>query len=244
MISEELHFDKAPIVEAVISIELEEVLPIEVLGNLKSLSLELAKDYPTVEDVSSSDYRPQTGSSLSENENLIGYFLKSADSLQVIHLKRTGFGFSRLFPYETWRIFFSEAQRTWELYRRVVGSANLAKFSIRYLNRLTWPSDQEVEEYLNIYPHVPDGLPKSINGYYMRVDYALERPYQGRLTQQVGSVSESQANMVSFVLDNEFNFAAIGLQDAELWRRIDSCQDFKNQIFLSSITQKMKERIS
>jgi uncharacterized protein (TIGR04255 family) len=239
-----IHFDKAPIVEAIIGIDLEEMLPIDVLENLKVLGETFAPDYPIAEQLMMGEYKIQVGSPVQQIDTQIGYFFKSADGLQVVHAKRTGFAFSRLKPYQTWGQFIAEAKRTWELYRKIFSAASLAKFNVRYINRLTWPNGEKIEEFLSVYPHIPKELPQSLNGCFIRLDYPLSEPHQGRLTQQIASVQESQLDLASFILDNEFSFSTIGLQDAEVWQRIDECQNLKNEIFLGSITEKMKGMIS
>ena len=244
MSTQPIHFDKAPIVEAIVGIDFEETLPIEVLETLKVLGETLKPDYPTVENLTFGEYKIQVGSPVSQIETQIGYFFKSADGLQVVHAKRNGFGFSRLKPYQSWGEFIAEAKRTWGIYRSVLGAASLAKFSVRYINKLTWPSDGKIEDYLAVYPHIPEGLPQLLSGCFVRLDYPLSEPQEGKLTQQIASVPESQQEFVSFVLDNEFTFAALGLQDREVWQRIEQCQDLKNVVFLSSITEKMKGLIS
>jgi uncharacterized protein (TIGR04255 family) len=239
-----IHFDKAPIVEAIVGIDFEEMLPVEALEALKGLGEKLATDYPTVENLMLGEYKIQFGHPVTQVDTQIGYFLKSADGLQVVHAKRNGFAFSRLKPYRTWEDFIVEAKRTWTLYRSIFGAAGLAKFSVRYINRLSWPNGENIENYLAVYPYIPDGLPQSINGCFLRLEFPLSEPHEGKLIQQIASVPKTRPDLVSFVLDNEFTFAAIGLQDAEVWQRIENCQKLKNEIFLSSITEKMKELIS
>ncbi len=244
MVANAIHFDNAPIVEAIVGIDFEEILPIETLENLNSLSAAFSVDYPTVEKLITGEYKIQFGSPVEQVETQIGYFFKSVDGLQVVHAKRNGFAFSRLRPYQTWEKFIAEAKRTWDLYRHALSTPSLAKFSVRYINRLSWPNGEKIEDYLAVYPYIPDGLPQSLSECFLKLEFPLSEPHQGKLTQQIASVPESQPELASFVLDNEFNFAATGLQDYEVWQRIETCQDLKNKIFLSSITEKMKGLIS
>jgi uncharacterized protein (TIGR04255 family) len=244
MASDEIHFDKAPIVEAVIGIDFEETLPVEVLDNLKKLGGDFGANYPTTENITKGEYKIQPGLPVSQTETPFGYFFKSVDGLQIVHARRNGFAFSRLHPYQTWKSFVDEAEHTWIFYRAIVGPTPLSKFTIRYINRLSWPNGENIEDYLAVYPHIPKELPQQVNGCFIRLDFPLTAPHQGKLTQQIASVPESQPDSVSFVLDNEFSFAAIGLKDSDVWESIRACQRLKNQIFLSSITEKMKGLIS
>jgi len=240
----EIHFDKAPIVEAVIGIDFEETLPIEVLDGLRALASTFAHDYPTVEPMVMAEYKLQPGVPVTQIETPMGFFFRSADGLQVVHAKRTGFAFSRLAPYRNWHEFISEAKHTWGAYRGSVGPSSLGKFTVRYINRLSWPSGAPIEDYLAVYPHIPEGLPQTLGGCFLRLDYPLSTPYQGKLIQQIATVPEGDRAMVSFVLDNEFSFSAIGLSDLEVWDRVNTCRTVKNDIFLKSISDKMRGLIS
>lgn len=100
-----------------------------------------------------------------------------------------------------------------------------------------------MEDYLQIYPHIPDNLPQIIQGLFMRLQVPISAP-QGVLNQQLVGVPPEQEGKVSFILDNEFNFDATGLNDTEVWEQIQLCREIKNQYFVNSITDKTKEMIS
>ncbi len=100
-----------------------------------------------------------------------------------------------------------------------------------------------MEDYLQIYPHIPKNLPQTIQGLFMRLQVAISAP-QGLLNLQLVGVPPEQEGKVSFILDNEFNFLAAGLDDAEVWEQIQLCRGIKNQFFVNSITDKTKEMIA
>lgn len=243
MSSETLHFDKAPIVEAVIGVDLEEMLSVEILGDLKQLGDEIHDSYPVCEDLRMGQVEWKPGSEPKPIDTQIGYFFKSIDGLQIVHARRNGFAFSRLTRYENWNSFFVEAHRTWTLYRQVIGPAKLTKWIVRYINKVSWPENEPIEDYLRIYPHIPDDLPQQIVGCFMRLQFPVPSQ-QGLLTQQLVGLPPQSPGEVTFMLDNEFSFPAMGLSDSEMWNRINSAREIKNRFFVNSITDKMKERIS
>ena len=100
-----------------------------------------------------------------------------------------------------------------------------------------------MEDYLRMYPHVPEDLPQKLQGCYMRLGFPIDSPDspQGLLTQQLIALPAEQPGKVAFQLDNEFTFSAIGLSDTSLWEQIDQARGIKNKFFLSSITDKTKE---
>ena len=125
MSSETLHFNKAPIVEAIIGLDLEEMLGDDSLVALKGLGQRLLNSYPTCEDLRMSQFELTIGSQPKQMDTQIGYFFKSMDGLNVIHARRNGFAFSRLAPYQNWDVFLAEAKRSWTLYREVIGPIKL-----------------------------------------------------------------------------------------------------------------------
>jgi len=243
MSSETLHFNKAPIVEAIIGLDLEEMLGDDSLVALKGLGQRLLNSYPTCEDLRMSQFELTIGSQPKQMDTQIGYFFKSMDGLNVIHARRNGFAFSRLAPYQNWDVFFAEAKRSWTLYREVIGPIKLAKWTVRYINKLSWPESARMEDYLRVYPCIPEDLPQVIGGCYMRLQVPIDSP-QGMLTQQLVTMPQQQPSTSSFMLDNEFTFSAIGLSDATVWEHINLSREIKNKFFVNSITEKMKRMIA
>lgn len=130
MVKEIQHFTKAPIVEAIVGIDLVELLGNDSLPTLKSLGEQLQPEYPSTEDIFMGQVKFDLGSgSQSKQENThLGYFFKSSDRLQVVQARQNGFGFSRLAPYQDWNQFISEAKRIWALYRHAIGPTKIGKW--------------------------------------------------------------------------------------------------------------------
>lgn len=243
MTSETEHFENAPIVEALVGVDLEEMLGDDSLDVLKKLGDSLQPKYPTREDIVMGQVEFALGKQPKQIDTPFGYFFKTSDGRQVIHARRNGFAFSRLAPYEHWEGFISEAKRTWILYRQAIGPSRLLKWTVRYINKLSWSAGERMEDYLQVYPHIPSTLPQDIQGCFMRLLIPIHSP-QGLLTQQLVLLPPEQVGKVSFMLDNEFTFSAIGLSDPALWERIESSREMKNKFFKDSITAKTKEMIS
>jgi len=243
MSSDTLHFEKAPIVEAVIAIDLEEMLGADCLGALRELGEQLNTSYPTIEEIRMGEFEFGLGTQPKQVETQIGYFFKSSDGKQIIHARRNGFGFSRLAPYQDWETFTAEARRTWTMYRKVIGPVKLRRWTVRYINKLSWPAGEPMEKYLRVYPYIPEDLPQELGSCFMRLQVPLGSP-QGLLTQQLVALPPEQPGKVAFLLDNEFAFSPIGLSDAILWEQIDLAREIKNRFFVNSITDKMKEAFS
>lgn len=104
MSNETQHFERAPIVEAIVGIDLQEMLGDDSQPILKALGDQLQPAYPSREDIVLGQFKFEIGSgSQPKQEDIqLGYFFKSTDRLQVVQARKNGFGFSRLAPYQDW----------------------------------------------------------------------------------------------------------------------------------------------
>jgi uncharacterized protein (TIGR04255 family) len=240
---EDFHLQNAPIMEALIEIKLAEPLPDDMLRTLRECADGLGGTYPIREDMQTQQVQFQFGTTPfgAASTRPVGFLCKDADSHHVVQLRLDGFALSELKPYSSWNGFFPEAQRIWEQYRAAVGGAPLGRWSIRYINRISWPEGEKIEEYLNVYPALPEKLPQQLVGCFMRLQSAITVPSDGLFTQQIFGVPMSEPGRVSFIVDHDFSFSAIGLSDSILWERIESARDIKNSFFKATVTPKALE---
>lgn len=235
---EDFHLENAPIVEALIEIKLAEPLQQEVLGSLRDCAAVLAELYPIREDLMLQQFQWQLGvpGQIPSSPVQMGFLCKDGVNHRVVHLKLDGFGLSELKPYSYWKEFFPEAHRIWNEYRQAVGGAPTGSWSIRYINQISWPEGDRMEDYLCVHPNVPDDLPKPMTNCFMRLQSPITEPSEGSFTQQIFQVMSPEAGKVSFIVDHAFTYSAIGLTDSELWRRIQQAQLVKNKYFQSTFT--------
>jgi uncharacterized protein (TIGR04255 family) len=233
----------APIVEALIEIKLAEPLQQDSLHFLRNCASGFADHYPLREDLMLQQFQFQAGaaSQMPGAAIQMGFLCKDATPHRVVHLKLDGFGLSELRPYSSWNEFFPEARRLWTAYRQAVGGVPTGSWSIRYINQISWPEDERMDDYLYVHPTVPDNMPQSLTGCFMRLQSALAEPSEGLFTQQIFQVMSSEVGKVSFIVDHTFMFSSIGLSDSELWHRIQLAQLVKNKYFLSTFTPRALE---
>jgi uncharacterized protein (TIGR04255 family) len=117
-------------------------------------------------------------------------------------------------------------------------------YSVRYINRLEIPAGQELSEFFQTYPEVSKGLPQILSGYLMRLEIPLGGISEGKLVLHEHLVQSDTKDMVSVMLDNEFQFpVGDGTEDADLWTRIESVRELKNRTFVDCLTSRMQEMI-
>jgi uncharacterized protein (TIGR04255 family) len=238
------HFAKAPIVEALIGLDLQEKLPDSSLPLFAEMASHLGAEYTIREDIMLGEFKVEIGKPVDQSQSQLGYFVRSPDRLKVAHLRRDNFSLSRLAPYSDWGEFRDEAFRLWLIYRSEVGPVPLSIFRVRYINKLSWPAKSQMETYLKFYPHIPPGLPQTINGCFLQASYPLSKPYQGQFIQRLYAAPNQDSSQASFVLDHELAFSAVGLSDSQIWSGIDECRSLKNDYFRASITPEMEALIA
>src|ERR1700677_2000317 len=246
-----LHFDNAPIREAIIAIQVHD-LPDSIVEEIRKLHQDVKDTYPKSAPISLSRFvgeiSPQK-TTASAYQKSLGLQFNSADSRQLFQARLNGFSFHRLAPYESWKPFRDEAFRLWGLYRKVVGPVKIVNFSVRYVNALIVPARGLLENHLRVYPQLPPEIPQMLSNYYMRLDLPLEDegPGDGMLTMTQALLSSelpSEPGTSSILLDNLFTYAALDVPDDNLWKRIDAVQAVKNRVFLATLTPEMQRRIS
>ena len=238
------HLDNAPIVEAVISIKLAEQLPATSLPDLEECSITISNSYPLRDPILAQQVQITIGiggASNVETPTLLGFFCKEPSSHRVVHLKLDGFGFSELAPYSSWDSFFPAAQKAWAAYQSAVGASTIAGWSVRYINKISWPEQEPMEDYLNVHPNLPENRTQDLLGCFIRLQLSITDPSKGVFAQQVIRVPSLEQGKTSYVLDHEFSYSALGLTETELWRQIDQSRSTKNRYFQQSLTPKALE---
>ena len=240
----QFHLSHAPIVEAVIAIKFAEPLPDSALSDLQDCAVRIQSIYPKREEIRSQQFQVTIGAGALSNIDTPkreGFFCKMDDGHRVVHLKLDGFGFSELMPYSSWNSFYPEAQRLWQEHLRTIGARPVDRWSIRYINRLSWPAGERTEDYLRVNPNVPVGLPQNIVGCFMRLQIPVTLPSQGLFTQQIFTAPPLETGTVSMILDHEFTYSALGLTESALWAQIQKSREIKNDFFRASVTERALE---
>jgi len=240
----ELHFDKAPIAEALMSINVEP-LDDEHLLRLLTVEQTLQSDYPNMEplnqlqiEVGFSVQASGVSHQTSHKGEAFGYKFASADKRQLAVLRRDGFSFSRLPPYERWESFKAEAKRLWNVYRTVAGSARIVSCGLRFINRVSFPVDTDVSDYLRLYPQIPDnrdGTPRIMHSSYLRVESVLQEP-PGRQIIQQAMLPPERLGHVTLSLDFDLLFPVEADCEDQVWVTLEAARQLKNDLFIDSLT--------
>jgi uncharacterized protein (TIGR04255 family) len=211
---------------------------------LESLKLSLP-DYPKAETIHAAQAQIMLGEQIgaSASSSSVGYRLTSSTGQYILQASLTGFALSRLAPYETWELFLAEARRLFAVYFEVVHPVAFVRLGVRYINKFDFPGTHvRLEDYLQIYPEVPDTL-TSITGFYMRLTTELPE-FEAQATISEVGVEPTQPDHVSVILDIDV-FHMTETSDAdEAWSKIGELREAEYRVFEASLTDKARELIS
>jgi uncharacterized protein (TIGR04255 family) len=241
--SEQKRFKNPPIIEAIIAVTIR-TLPESSLEALKNLSPQLA-------DLGYSFETPITNHALefaiendvskaSSRDEMAGYRFFSTDRRFAFQILRTGLIFSQLGHYESWELFTAEARKIWNIYLSAIAEVGLVQYAVRYINKISIPLGEPLENYIRLHISVPVDLPQEISNPYLRLTFMLSNP-DGSLTHQQGMLPLEEQGFATTLLDNEFTFPAADLTPANLWLAIDAVRGTKDNFFFNMLTDKMKE---
>jgi uncharacterized protein (TIGR04255 family) len=249
MTPDDLHLEHAPIVEALIVIDVEP-LNDETMSRVQTVAEGFRTDYPESEPLRQSQFKLgmdlRSGGIISRASDDASFGRKyvSKDKRQLVVFRRDGFNFSRLPPYERWDSFRSEAKRLWKFYRSATGPAPIVRFGLRFINRVFIPFGRSISEFLKMYPELPngpDGSSLTVNSSYMRVDSALTEP-RGQLIIQQATLPAEREGFATLSLDFDLSFIPIqGSGEEYVWDTLESARHIKNQLFVDSLTPSFLE---
>lgn len=242
---EQLHYEKAPITEAIIDLRVAFDAPIK-MKRLEEAFAGETERYPSAKRLQESFGQIEFGPRLSTSARTedLGFAFTAVDEKQVAQFRRNGFTFSRLAPYESWEPFSAEAKRLWEVYRRRLAPKSIDRLAVRYINRIQLPpSIDDISHWLKTYPEVADGVSKTVAGFFMHV--TIPQPELKGSLALIETVDERRSDKgegAAIILDLDLYRAVEVPQDEEsIWAYFEQLHLRKNEVFEACITDKTRE---
>lgn len=237
-------YKKAPITEAVIELRWLQKMSLDAID---AAARRLRPYYPISEAQNATEivFDAATGIAKTKIER-IGSKLSSTDVADTLILQGSGLICSRLAPYVGWDEYRARAHRDWTEIKRVVGSKEVSRIGIRYINRLDIPAVGEaaavdVRDYLTLWPHSPT-LPNSqpMTGYTLQITRPLGAD-ECSVNLTSSSVPSPLLNHVSFLLDLDvYREQQIPKKEDAMWEIVEKMRTHKNIIFEACVTDKAR----
>jgi len=238
-----MNFKKPPIVEAVIGITIP-MLPESAIADFRTANAELSSlGFELQKPRTLHDFQIKVEEGISSfvgNDRELGFLYMRSDRGFAVQFLRTGFVFSQLGNYTDWEHFTGIAKQVWAIYIGIVGSVELQSFQVRYINKLFLPQIEPWENYIKVYPFLPPDVPQAIFEFFMRLAMQIDNP-PGRLTHQQTFLPPEKEGFLTMLLDNDFQFSALGIPLSSIWGKIDEVRTIKDDYFEKFLTDKMRE---
>lgn len=236
-----------PIVEAVLHWTARIERPLDRNELLAELSKRLP-DYPILQDhnevhlemrLEMSDEGPNP--STQSAGGWYGYRLSRPKSDQVAIFRKDGLIYSRLQPYQGWDSFEGEGRRLWQIFKEIGSPSQLDRIGLRFINRISVPSNRSLSEYLRDPPTRPMSLP--LAGFLYQSTFALER--EGLAVNVIKTLQpEDEAREAGLILDIDvFTTRATLLDSRKMDEALLKMRWLKNAIFFELLTTGMIEEL-
>lgn len=232
-----------PITEAVIEICFDK--PLE-SAQLEKISSKFSSNYPDQQIVTNLEVA--VGTDTNEQGALRvkqanGYRRSSSDMTQLMVLWESKFIISQLAPYPGWAAFFTRFDRDWKKWKKVAGHRKITRIGVRYINRIDIPSPEafaEHEEYLNIYPRIPNNI-GLLNEYAVQAQFTIAE-IKSKLTLNSAVVESPLLGYISIVVDQDIaRDTATPQSDEEIYKLLNDIRAKKNSVFEDCITNRSRE---
>ncbi len=229
---------KAPIVEASIDVQVEPPLPhLDDLDRFGELARE---EFPerkrVVQWQGSVDLSVDEPKVTSPSPEVKGYAFWAADKKRVMQARVNGFSFSHLAPYDRWAALRDDARMWWTTFCGVSKAVQVSRYALRFVNRVDLPLPMnDFGDYFRTIPRVADGLPQSLSGAFMR----LVVPFDNATVIITQAIDEAgvTSECIPVILDIDvFQTGTLRVDGDELWERLETLRQIKNDVFFKSLT--------
>ena len=177
----------------------------------------------------------------------IGHVFRRQDGLRIMQVRRDGFAFACLAPYDRWETFKAEAEGFWHRYREVAKPVRATHLGVRFVNKIPAPGDRiEIKDYLRTAVDISPYLPQMMENYFLQVRVPLSR---FRATAAITSTAMSEEpNITSLILDIDASQDVnLDLRDGaaghEIEERLENLRNAKNYVFEACITDATRRLI-
>ncbi len=234
------HYDRPPIVEAVIDLKFDGVLPDRELRRLRD---RFKSGFPSIEE--KKNIRVEVGAQgVSTNETPAGFKMTAKNAVDVVLINEDSFGTVRLAPYNRWESLIANAKVNFELFTKVVGRKKVVRLGVRFVNRLDIPKAKIVgrplAEFIKLGITLPEGIARQTGGHSLAVNL-VEASTGAKVLLQSGEILPALLDHTSFTLDIDASWDSdISNRIDEMWDSVELLRSAKNACFESCITDELR----
>ena len=237
-------YPNPPIVEAIFDVQME--LPQNVgIAELEAFGKTFASAYPEKKArrkfASKVEIKNEEPSAEAFNLGIAGILNWSSNHTQALQVRLDGFSFSRLKPYETWDVHFTEFLKYLKLYCEHIFPLQIKRVATRFVNVIELP-----REHVNWGKYFVNAARTPIcnalvTNFFDRVEFTFpSSSMKGSVTHAI--MQSNDPLKLPVVLDIETFVEMNAKPDLEMIRSLfQNLRVAKNQIFQESLTPTAKE---
>jgi uncharacterized protein (TIGR04255 family) len=236
-------YKRAPITECIIELRVAEGISQSEIDNIAS---RLRAAHPTSADVMAAEltFDTATGAVTGPPASLPrGKRMVSEDGADVVLLTPNFLTTARLPPYPRWEALFDRARDNWNEWLAVVGSRQLARAGVRYINRIDIPNPGggqiDLSEYLTFQPDTKAlGLP--VANFFTQATFGTWKEHW-LVTIASATSPISVPSAVSIMLDIDVHrLSGLPAPSDDPWAMIAEAREIKNDFFQRALTDKTR----
>lgn len=238
---------KAPITEALIDVQVTPSADLS-LDALRRFNEPLAAEYPHVR--TQTEWAGQlrvevagTASTMTSRHGVRGFVFLDEEQRLVVQVRRDGFTFSRLEPYQSWDALRAAAKTAWARYVEVARPTAVRRVALRYINRLNLPGGElQLPDWFRLHPNAPPGLGTMSD---VLVRLALRHPDEPDIVAltTLGTAPSVIAGEAGFLLDIDVWLVREMQVNAAILDILEDLHEYKNDVFFGSLTEQTFQRI-
>lgn len=174
-----------------------------------------------------------------------GFLFHAADNSKIVQARLDGFTFNKLKPYQNWNSFKNEAKELWALYVKAAKPLKIQRLGLRYINSIELPFPfKELKDYILTGPEIAPEVSYPIMNYVMQI--VLQNAEIGAraiVNQNIQPViNKNGIEVLPLIFDIDvMKGVNSNLNDDHIWAIFENLRNFKNEIFIKSLTEKAKE---
>lgn len=171
--------------------------------------------------------------------------LSSEDGATFVNLSPYQLFINRLYPYPGWSSLSRIINGTLRKYLDVASPTTLDQVSLRYINQIPLPFQNEIDmgEFITLDPPVPPKLGETLTDFFQRYELRYDEP-EGLLLHQTGLEVDASEPYQYLALDLEFISTVgfgIGPEDVTGW--LDAAHARIEEVFLASVAPSAMDRM-
>lgn len=231
-----------PIKEAIFTFHFNDNIEADKLWSFRNSSF-VAKEFKIndpIFSISITNPQKQQGSdSIITSHNEEGFVLKRNEkSNNLIRVLPTHLSYHSFNKYAGWEEMCSELNTVWSEFCVLVGNPSLSKISVRYINQISLPIDEKLEDIVRLLPSVPEGI-QADNNFFLQINVSSDDgTLKGVITETFLPNKDEEKRKIFLIDINVSSMIFLGDRNNLIWNVLNSMREYKNELFFSCITEK------